>query len=84
MALANFVSNAIEAFSSTVKKPVSSFSMLETTDGQQIFVAKDGSLMSIVKIDGITRVIGEPELNNIVHRMTTNMAKYLGQPGHAL
>ncbi|AOG02909.1 hypothetical protein [Bosea sp. RAC05] len=84
MAIATLISSAYEAFSMTVRKPVSSFSMLETTDGANIFVAKDGSLMSIVKIDGVTQVVGEPEIDEIIRRMTTNMAKYLGQAGHAL
>ncbi len=77
--------NTIEgAFSSMTKKPLSSFNFIETGDGQKTLIAKDGSLCSIVRIDGISRMMGPQDLQALTKRLEINMASHFSRPGHAI
>jgi intracellular multiplication protein IcmB len=66
------------------KKDLASFCFLETSDGDEVLVAKDGSLASIIRVDGIKQVMGTDELNNIVGQMSLKMAPYLTEEGRAI
>ena len=84
MAIAEFFATIQDMTSSVAKKPLSSFSNLETAGQDGIVVAKDGSLMSVVKVDGIKQVLGADELRNIVEQLATKMSSYFGKSGHAV
>jgi len=84
MGIANVIANIIDATSSTSKKAVSSFSFLETTDGQHTIIGKDGSLMSIIKVDGVKHVMGSDEMNQIINSLSLKMSSYLAHSGHAI
>ncbi|WP_209015652.1 ATP-binding protein [Roseibium sp. RKSG952] len=49
-----------------------------------MFIAKDGSLASIIKVDGIKQVLGADELDSIIENMNLKMSSYLVQEGHAI
>jgi intracellular multiplication protein IcmB len=66
------------------KKDLASFCFLETADGENTLVAKDGSLATIIRVDGIKQVMGSDELNSIVNEMSLKMAPYLTQEGRAI
>ena len=84
MGIANIFATTFDAFADTLKKPMSSFSFLETADQEHTIVAKDGSLMSVVKIDGIKQVLGKAELDNLIKTLTTKLSVYFGKPGYAI
>lgn len=84
MGIANLIATIADATSSTTKKAMSSFSFLETSDGHNTIVGKDGSLMSIIKVDGVKHVMGRDELNHIIESLSLKMSSYLAHPGHAI
>lgn len=66
------------------KKPLTSFSQLETSEGGHTIVAKDGSLATVLRIDGVRQILGEEELESLIERLTVQLSPYFGRPGHAL
>lgn len=66
------------------KKPLESFSALETPEGGHTIVAKDGSLATVLRIDGVRQILGNDELEHLIERLTVQLSPYFGRPGHAL
>ncbi len=52
-------------FSTELKQTVESYCDLETADDDRTLVARDGSLVSVIRVFGVTRLIGEEEFNAI-------------------
>lgn len=84
MAITSIVSNIMGAFNSMTKKSLSSFCFLETTDGHEILVGKDGSLATMIRVDGIKQVMGENELDHIISSLNRALGPYLTTEGHAI
>lgn len=84
MTITSFLSNVTGAFNSMTKKSLSSFCFLETSDGNEVLVGKDGSLATMIRVGGIKQVMGDSELNSIVSAMNRNLGPYLGEEGHAI
>lgn len=84
MSIASTVSNVMQALNVGTKKHLSSFSLLETTDGEHTIVAKDGSMMSIFRIEGVKKVIGSDGLKDIIDKMNIQMTPYLADEGQAI
>ena len=63
---------------------IASFSALETADGQHTFVAKDGSLATVLKIDGIKHLASENSIAKLVDQMQTRLSPYFIGEGHAI
>lgn len=84
MGLTNILTTAYDAVTAVTRKPLSSFSHLETTDGEKTIVAKDGSLMTLVKVDGVKQVLGAEELQKLIEVLTVKLSTYLGQRGYAI
>lgn len=84
MSLTSIVSSTLGAFGVGTKKHMSSFCFLETSDGEDLLVAKDGSLATLIRIDGIKQVLGPEELQAIIESMNMKMSPYLVQEGHAI
>ncbi|ACS43356.1 hypothetical protein [Methylorubrum extorquens] len=70
--------------SSYAKKPLTAFSQLETSEGGHTIVAKDGSLATVLRIDGVRQILGDEELEHLIERLTVQLSPYFGRPGHAL
>ena len=66
------------------KKPLESFSALETSEGGHTIVAKDGSLATVLRIDGVRQILGQEDLEHLIARLTVQLRPYFGRPGHAL
>lgn len=84
MAITSLLSNVTAAFNSMTKKSLSSFCFLETSDGNDVLVAKDGSLATMIRVDGIKQVMGDNELEHIISSLNRQLGTYLGSEGHAL
>lgn len=67
-----------------MKQPIESFVRLETADDETSLVSDDGSLVSLVKVDGSRQMVGETEFKNIVEQATTKIGARLDRPGYAL
>lgn len=84
MTITSMFSNLMGAWGVGTKRDLASFCYLETADGENILVAKDGSLATIIRVDGIKQVMGTDELENIVKEMSLKMAPYLTEEGRAI
>jgi intracellular multiplication protein IcmB len=84
MSITGLFSNLTSAVNSLSKKSLSSFCFWETSNGNEILVAKDGSLGTVIRIDGIKQVMGEEELNRAIHGLNRSLGVYLGEEGHAI
>lgn len=71
-------------FSTELKQTVESYCDLETADDEYTLVARDGSLVSVIRVYGVTRLIGEEEFEAIHSGLTQSLQATLKRPGHAV
>jgi intracellular multiplication protein IcmB len=71
-------------FSTELKQTVESYCDLETADDPYTLVARDGSLVSVVKIFGVTKLIGQEEFDSIHQGLTQSLQATLKRPGHVV
>ncbi len=69
-------------FSTELKQTVESYCDLETADNQNTLVARDGSLVSVVRVYGVTRLVGTEEFDAIHAGLTQSLQASLKRPGH--
>ena len=80
----SFFQKIFAPFETALRKPVESFIRLETADDERTLVAEDGSLLTLVRIDGSRQMIGEKEYAHIVEASTIKIGSRFDRPGHAL
>jgi intracellular multiplication protein IcmB len=61
-----------------------SYCDIETADSPTVLVAHDGSLLSIIKIDGVTQLLGTPEFKHLHEGLTLSFQSAMSRPGHAI
>lgn len=71
-------------FSTDLKQTVESYCDLETAEATHNLVARDGSILSVVRIFGVTRLIGQEEFDAIHQGLTQSLQATLKKPGHVL
>lgn len=67
-----------------LRQPVESFIQLETADDEFSLVAADGSLVSIIRVDGAKQLVGEQEYRRIIEQANIKIGSRLDRPGYAL
>lgn len=67
-----------------LKQPLESFISLETADDENTLVARDGSMITFVRIDGAKCLVGEQEFKNILEQAKIKIGSRLDRPGYAL
>jgi intracellular multiplication protein IcmB len=70
--------------STSLKQTTESYCDLETADSPTVLVNHDGSLLSILKIEGVTALAGNEEFDRLVEGLTNAFQAAMGRPGHAL
>lgn len=70
--------------STSLKQTTESYIDLETADSPTVLVNHDGSLISILKIEGITALAGSDEFERLVQGLNNAFQGAMGRPGHAL
>ncbi len=70
--------------STSLKQTTESYCELETADSPTVLVNHDGSLISLLKIEGITALAGQDEFERLVEGLTNAFQGAMGRPGHAL
>lgn len=70
--------------STSLKQTTESYIDLETADSPTVLVNHDGSLVSILKIEGISALAGSVEFEHLVSGLTNSFQAAMGRPGHAL
>jgi intracellular multiplication protein IcmB len=70
--------------STVLGQSTASYCDLETADSPTVLVNHDGSLLSIIKVEGVTALAGADEFEMIVEGLTNALRPAMSRPGHAL
>lgn len=71
-------------FSTELKQTAESYCDLETADSNTTLVARDGSLVSVIRVFGVTKLIGTDEFDSIHSGLTQSLQATLKRPGHVV
>jgi len=71
-------------FSTEAKQTIESYCDLETAEDTYTLVARDGSLLSIIRIFGVTKLVGQEEFDMIYNGLTQSLQSTLKRQGHAV
>lgn len=80
--LLDSIDSILAWFSTELKQTVESYCDLETADDPNTVVARDGSLISVIRVYGVTRLIGQEEFEAIHTGLTQSLQATLKRPGH--
>ncbi len=78
------VDSILEWVGSLLKQNTSAYCALETAIDQHTLVARDGSLVSVLKIDGVKFLVGSKEFELLHEGLTYAITPMLKNPGHSL
>ena len=70
--------------STSLKQSTETYIDLETADSPTVLVNHDGSLLSILKIEGITALAGADEFQTLINGLNNAFQAAMSRPGHAL
>jgi intracellular multiplication protein IcmB len=70
-------------FSTSIKQTAASYCDLESADNKTTLVTRDGSLVSILKIEGVTQLVGKEEFERIHDGLLQNLQTNMSRPGHS-
>jgi intracellular multiplication protein IcmB len=82
--LLDSIDSILAWFSTELKQTTESYCDLETANDTHTLVARDGSLVSVIRIFGVTRLIGTEEFDLIHDGLTQSLQATLKRPGHAV
>lgn len=82
--IANFAEGLFAFCGSSLKQSAADYIDIEYPEDETTFVLKDGSRMSLVRVNGSRRMIGAEEFEDIDGRLTTSLQAYLRGGGHAI
>lgn len=74
----------LKPFVRAAKQPVEAFVRLETADDAYTFAAEDGSLVTLLRVDGARQIIGDAEYKKILADSVVKFGARFDRPGHAL
>lgn len=78
------VDSILAWFSTELKQTTESYCDLETADDVHTLVARDGSLISVVRVYGVTKLIGQEEFDSIHRGVTQSLQATLKRQGHVV
>jgi intracellular multiplication protein IcmB len=70
--------------STSLKQTVEAYCDLETADSPTVLVNHDGSLLSVLRVDGIKGLMGQEEFVRVVEGLTNALQPPMDHAGHAL
>ncbi len=79
-----FFTNLFAPFVKVGKYPLESFIRLETADDETTLAAEDGSLVTLIRVDGSRILIGDEEYRYLIEAATTRIGSRFDQPGYAM
>ncbi len=88
MSLVNAIYDNVESLfawvSLATKQNALAYCDLETADGKHDLVTKDGSLISVIRLEGYKRFVGNNEFSYLCERLSEMFQPAFGQSGHYL
>jgi intracellular multiplication protein IcmB len=79
-----FFDGFLKPIARLLRQPVESFIRLETADDEHTLVSSDGSLLTLVRIDGARQIIGDAEYRKILSDCVVKFGTKFDRPGHAM
>lgn len=70
--------------STSLKQTTASYCDLQTADSETTLVAHDGSLLSVIRIEGVKALIGTEEFNRVQRGLQQSLQTIMSQPGHVI
>ena len=70
--------------STSLKQTTESYCELETADSPTVLVNHDGTLLSVVFIEGVTSLVGVDEFKTLVEGLSNALHGGMGSSGHAM
>ncbi|MBY0378512.1 MAG: type IV secretion protein IcmB, partial [Gammaproteobacteria bacterium] len=70
--------------SMSVRQTTHSYCVLETAEDQHTLVAKDGSLLTIVRLQGVNGLVGEPEFAHLHRGICQSLMTSFSRLGHSV
>ncbi len=74
----------LKPFARLLKQPIESFIRLETADSEFVLAAQDGSLVSLIRVDGARQIIGDEEYRKILSDCVIKFGTRFDKAGHAM
>lgn len=74
----------LQSLSRAVKYPIESFIQLETADQPYALAARDGSLITVVRVDGARQIIGSDEYQRIIFDSVVKLGTQFDRAGYAM
>lgn len=84
MSIFNTIDNFLFNMSELVGRPIDKYCKLETTEGDHILIAQDGSMVSILELGGLLKMTGSDEFEQLVRSLKTALASRMSTPGHLM
>jgi len=78
----NGIDSLLAWFSTELRQTTESYCDLETAESETTLVARDGSLVSMIQVQGVTKLVGNDEFNSIHAGLTQSLQATLKRPGH--
>lgn len=78
------IDTVLSWLSSGLKQTTETYCDLETAESKTILVARDGSLLTILKIHGVTGVIGTDEFDRLHEGVSQSLQATLSRRGHSI
>lgn len=83
--ISRFLDNLLSALSDIVQEPAASFVEIETIDqDRSTLIASDGSLATVIRVNGSTRLMGDFEFATSIERLTLLLNSFMKNTGHTL
>jgi intracellular multiplication protein IcmB len=86
--IADIVIDTVDAFiawaSSSIGQSTESYCEIQTADSPTVLVGNDGSLISVLKIDGVKALIGAEEFDRIQEGLMNSLQTTMSRKGHTM
>ena len=82
--IGSFFSSMFGWISTSVKQNTAAYCDLQTADSSTSLVANDGSLLSVIKVEGVNSLVGNDEFNFIHDGLQQSLQTIMSQPGHTI
>jgi intracellular multiplication protein IcmB len=80
--VSDFFNSFLSWMSVSLKQSTASYADLQTADSAIALVNNDGSLLSVIRIDGVNSLIGRDEFEYIQSGLRRSLQTTMSQPGH--
>lgn len=82
--VSDFLGTFLSWTSTSLKQTTASYCDLQTADSPTVLVNHDGSLLSVVRVDGVKSLIGREEFDQIQLGLQNSLQTTMSQSGHTI